>query len=118
MRSQPLYVADIVTASRFACDFVSGMTFEEFMNDERTRSAVVQKLLVIGEAAKSIDDATRALDSTIPWKIMSGMRDRLMHGYFGIDYAIVWRVVHAEIPDLSPRLASILRAFEGFKGTP
>jgi len=117
MREQSLYIADIIAAINFAKEFVHGMTFDEFLADEKTRSAVVQKLLIIGEASKNLDVSTQEIDLSVPWKLMAGMRDRLVHGYFGTDYAIVWRVIHAELSRIGPKLEPILRTLEQNSGT-
>jgi uncharacterized protein with HEPN domain len=74
---------------------------ERFIADETLRRAFVRSLEVIGEASKQIPDAIRRELPAVEWRAMSGMRDRLIHGYFGVDYDLVWDVVAQKIPPLT-----------------
>lgn len=98
-------LVDIDLAAADAIEFCQGMTFDAFAADRRTRWAVVKQLEIIGEATKRLSPAFRAQATDIPWSTMAGMRDRLTHAYDAIDLAIVWRVVHQELPDLRRSLA-------------
>ncbi len=77
-----------------ACDdiqeFTKGMQYSQFVHDKKTTSAVIRQFEIIGEAAKHIPASIKKKYPEIPWKDMSGMRDRLIHGYFGVDYQLVW----------------------------
>jgi len=88
--------------------FVDKMTFDGFHNDKKTRSAVVWKLEVIGEATKNIPASIRNKYKELPWKDMAKMRDKISHSYFGIDYQIVWEVVKKKIPVIKPVIKKIL----------
>jgi uncharacterized protein with HEPN domain len=103
-----LFVKDIVSAMDAIENFVKGMTLEDIEKDDKTSSAVIQKFEIIGEAAKHIPDILRGKHPEIPWKRMSGMRDRLVHAYFGIDYKLVWDAIKTEIPNLKPKMQKIL----------
>lgn len=107
-----LFVKDIISAMDAIEKFVSGMTIDEIEKDDKTSSAVIRKFEIIGEAAKHIPDALRSRHPEIPWKRMSGMRDRLVHAYFGIDYKLVWDAIKIEIPNLKPKLLKILAELE------
>ena len=81
----------------------------EFLHDETLQRAFVRSLEIIGEAAKQVPDDFRERYGNLEWRAMTGMRDRLIHGYFGVDYDIVWDVVANKIPKLSQDIARIMR---------
>jgi uncharacterized protein with HEPN domain len=78
-------ILDILKAARLAQRFVAGMDRDSFLADEKTQSAVVHQLLVIGEAAKRVSDAIRTAHPSVPWASMAGMRDKLIHAYDDVD---------------------------------
>lgn len=86
----------------------TGVSVSEFMADETLRRAFVRSLEIIGEAAKKVPATFRAEYPTVEWRAMAGMRDRLIHNYFGVDYELVWDVVQNRIPGLQVQIALIL----------
>lgn len=84
--------------------------YEDFMADETLRRAVVRSLEIIGEAAKKVPPEFRAQYPAVEWRAMAAMRDRLIHGYFGVDYELVWDVVQNRIPGLRHHIATIVDA--------
>lgn len=80
---------------------------DAFFADPKTQDAVIRNVEVIGQAVKGISDQTRALEPDVPWRQIAGMRDKLIHEYFGVDLALVWDVVERELPVLRPRLADL-----------
>jgi uncharacterized protein with HEPN domain len=108
MREYELYLADIVAAMKSIERFVEGMTFEEFQQDDKTASAVIRKFEIIGEASRNIPEEVIGKHPDIPWKEMSGMRDRLIHAYFGVDYALVWFTVKNRLPVAKKMIRAIL----------
>lgn len=103
-RDYRLFIQDILNSIRDAREFVQGMSYEEFLADRKTQHAVVRAIEIIGEAAKNVPQAVRERYPDIPWSDMARMRDKVAHGYWGIDYEIVWRVVQEELPAAEPLL--------------
>ena len=112
IRNIPLYIKDILQNMRDAEEFIQGLSYGQFVNDKRTFNAVVRSLEVIGEAAKSIPDEIRAKYPMIPWKEMAGMRDKVIHFYFGVDREAVWIAVKDRIPAVRPLIEQILKDLE------
>ena len=112
MREYSLYLKDILEAMASIEKFVAGMEFEDFKNDDRTSSAVIRKFEIIGEAIKHIPDEIRNKYPQIKWKQMAGMRDRLIHFYFGVKYDLVWHTIKDIIPQVKPIIHGILKDIE------
>ena len=106
----PDYLGHMLEAIRLASSYVDGLDYEEFLADRRTQQAVILNIVVIGEAATRLaaehPEFTQRF-SDVPWKSMRGMRNRMAHGYFDIDLAIVWQTVHTSLPELASRLIEI-----------
>lgn len=109
MRDYSIYVKDILAAVESIEAFVKGMSFEEFCADDKTTSAVIRKFEIIGEATKQIPDRVRRQYPDIPWKHMAGMRDRLIHFYFGVDYQLVWAAIKQRLPRLKQEMQKVQR---------
>jgi len=84
------------------------LLFEDLMEDETLKRAVVRSLEIIGEATKKIPADFKVKWNTIQWKNMAGMRDRLIHDYIGVNYAIVWDVMKNKIPDMHKKISEFL----------
>ena len=78
-----------------------------FFSDGKTQDAVIRNIEIMGQAVKGISDNTRALEPAVPWREIAGMRDKLIHEYFGVDLALVWDVVERELPTLRPKLEKL-----------
>ena len=100
MRSDALYLADILDAIEAIERFVTGFDEARFLADELVQSAVLQKLSIIGEAAAKLSDATRDRLPEIPWKEIIGFRNIAVHAYFSVD----WRIVLVTVADDLPML--------------
>jgi uncharacterized protein with HEPN domain len=108
MRDYTLYLKDILAAIDRIEEFVVGMDLEAFQSDDKTCSAVLRKFEIIGEAAKQIPDEVRQEYPALPWKEMAGMRDKLIHAYFVVDYPLVWETVKNRLPQVAKEMRNIL----------
>ncbi len=85
------YVQDVIDAMEKGMKFIEGMEYEEFVKDDKTVFAVIRALEVIGEAVKNIPEEVRRKYPEIPWRDMAGMRDKLIHSYFGVNLKMIAR---------------------------
>jgi uncharacterized protein with HEPN domain len=99
VKDERVYLGHIRDAIQDIEDYAS-VGREVFMADRMRQDAVIRKLEIIGEAVKKLTDATKQRRPEIPWKQIAGMRDRLTHDYFGVDLALVWRVVERDLSAL------------------
>ncbi|HEV7586497.1 MAG TPA: DUF86 domain-containing protein [Longimicrobium sp.] len=95
------YLLHIAGEAEYLRRTSAGVSAEAFLADETLQRAFVRSLQVIGEATKKLPDDFRAAHPEVQWSSLARMRDRLIHGYFGVDYQLVWDVVKNKIPELS-----------------
>lgn len=107
-RDYRVYLKDILQAFFNARQFLEGLTYEEFIADRKTTSAVVRELEIVGEATKQLPKSIRKKYPQVPWSDMAGMRDKLIHFYFGVDLEIVWETVKVRVPNLEPLIENVL----------
>ena len=86
-----------------------GLSKEQFVSDDTLKRAFVRSLEIIGEATKKIPADMKEKYPVVEWRSMAGMRDRLIHNYFGVDYDLIWDVVKTKIPPLRKAIEGILR---------
>jgi uncharacterized protein with HEPN domain len=111
-RDYKLFIKDTISAMKSIEEFVEGLSRDEVREDDKTSSAVIRKFEIIGEATRHVPDNLKEKYPDIPWKRMAGMRDRLIHAYFGVDYRLVWEAIKIDIPELKPRLQEVLAQLE------
>jgi uncharacterized protein with HEPN domain len=103
------FLNDMVESCRSIIEFVDGLTVEAYLADKKTRFAVMRGFEVMGEAVRHIPDNIKSANPDIPWATMAAVRNRIVHGYFGIDDAILYTTVHDELKPLLPRLEQLVR---------
>lgn len=113
MPNSPLeYLRHILDETQFIMKRTEGVSVESFSGDDTLKRAIVRSLEIIGEAAKKVPGDMKEKYSQVEWRAMAGMRDRLIHDYFGVDYELVWDVVQNKIPSLRKAIEEILRKEE------
>ncbi|MBC7225629.1 MAG: DUF86 domain-containing protein [Thermoflexales bacterium] len=113
MHRDEVTLLDIARAARLIMGFVADMAKENFLDDIKTQSAVLYQLLVIGEAVKRLSREFRDQHSDIPWSLIAGMRDHLIHGYDIVDWEEVWKTATKDVPDLLEKVEPLLPTASG-----
>ncbi|MFH0815943.1 MAG: DUF86 domain-containing protein [Methanobacteriota archaeon] len=107
MKDDAFYLLHIMDSISKIKDHISGVDYEGFLSSRLIQSAVIRELEIIGEAAKNVSVETKSKHPDIPWRLMSGMRDKLIHDYFGVDLDAVWETVKRDLPTLKNKLADL-----------
>ncbi len=110
-RADKDFLYDIQEAVRRIKIYTHEMTYEEFLADTRTQDAVIRNIEIIGEATKKLSVELRIQYPDVPWKEMTGTRDRLIHNYFGVDIEVVWKISIDELSNLTLQITKILDGF-------
>jgi uncharacterized protein with HEPN domain len=106
------YIHHILDEIDFILTQISDTDYESFVRNPTLKRAFVRSLEIIGEASKKLPEEIKALRPDIEWRKVTGMRDRLIHDYFGVDFTIVWDVATTKLPDLRVKLQALLEETE------
>jgi uncharacterized protein with HEPN domain len=106
------YIEDIIEAMNDAQNFVKDVEYDAFLRDRKTIYAVNRALEIIGEATKNVPASVKSRYPQIPWKKMAGMRDKVIHEYFGVDLKRVWNTITKDLPELKPLFEKIINDYE------
>lgn len=110
-KSDLVYIVHIQRSINQIVEYTNGLKEEEFLSNQLIEDAVVRNFEIIGEAAKQISKEFRAKHSGIEWKKMAGMRDKLIHDYIEVDYAIIWATIQDILPDLKKKIQKIIEEY-------
>lgn len=108
MRDYRIYLKHILDEANYIIDHSSSIEYDDFINDETLKRSFARSIEIIGEAIKKLPDDLRDSHNTIPWKNIAGMRDILIHEYFGVSFKLVWDVVKNKIPELKTEIMIML----------
>ena len=109
------YLDDIKTSISEIQEFTVGMSFEEFSYDRKTTHAVIRCFEIIGEAVKNLPEKVKAVYPDIPWREIAGMRDKMIHEYFGVNLNIVWQTIEEDLPLFEAMVKKIIVDVEAEK---
>ncbi|MFW2357031.1 DUF86 domain-containing protein [Hydrogenophaga sp.] len=107
------YLAHMVDAISRIQRYVDGMTEQSLMDDEKTQDAVIRNLEVMGEAARNVQtqyEIFAQAHAEVPWALMYAMRNRVAHGYFQVDWALIWKTIHQDLPELRRQIERLPRS--------
>ncbi len=108
MKEYEPYLRDVLDRIAKVRMYIEGYDFERFCNDEKTVDAVIRNIEVIGEAVRHVPDTIRQRYPHVPWRLIAGMRDKLIHDYLGVDLEYVWNVASMRIDELEADIEGIL----------
>jgi uncharacterized protein with HEPN domain len=107
MKDDIIFVRHIMESIKNIEDFSSGISKEDFMQSRLRQDAIIRELEIIGEASKSLSEGFRKRHNSIEWRLIAGLRDKMIHHYFGIELERVWNVLGKDLPRLKAEMAKI-----------
>jgi|SRR3989344_1917318 len=106
-RGIKLYIQDINDSIARIGNYIKDLTFDEFVKDDKTIDAVIRNLFVIGEAVRNIPEEVKLKNSDIPWDEIIGMRNKIIHEYFGVEEDILWKTIKEDLPEFKEKISRL-----------
>jgi len=108
-RNDLLLLEDIIDAISKIERYIKNLSYDDFLNDDKTNDAVIRNFEIIGEAANNLSDEICLKYPKINWRQVIGFRNRLVHEYFGIDYQIIWKIINENLASLNEQILNIIK---------
>jgi len=104
-------IEDILICLEKIKQYISGYSYDDFLKDYKTQDAIIRNIEIIGEASKQISPVLKSQYTHVPWKMIARTRDRLIHGYFGVNIDIIWEIITIDLPELEQEIKRIKKEF-------
>jgi uncharacterized protein with HEPN domain len=104
MKDDSLYIDHILQSINNIFEYTKGLSIQDFSDNKMVQDAVIRNFEIIGEATKKVSDDYKQVHFEVPWKAMSGMRDKLIHDYIGVDTAVIWKTIKEDLSPLKKKL--------------
>jgi uncharacterized protein with HEPN domain len=112
-RDDTLYIKDILESIKAIEEYIKNIDYQQFIENRMIYSATIRELEIIGEASRKLSPDIKEKHTNIPWKMIAGTRDRLIHGYFGVNIDVVWGIVTIDLPVLKREVNKIKEEYFG-----